>query len=134
MFFFTQNVSTLKYQVNFLHIGGYMCNLGFNFLNTLQMYWSSNSSGLYISMIKCYVNKTETLCQKTPPWCAKTFTLPHDTEWWHFIDGILIYSLSQQQASVKVIQGFKNMSFQHLNLFLFLCCDQEVNDQVLHTK
>lgn len=97
----------------------------------------SNSSGLYISMLKCYENKTETLYQKTPPWCGKTLTCHMiqngDTSLMAFQSISLI---SQQEASIKVIQGLKNMSFQHLNLFLFLCnsCDQEVNDQVLHTK
>lgn len=53
--------------------------------------------------------------------------LPHGTERWHFIDkAFQSISLSHQQASIKVVQGFKNMSFQHLNLFLFLCCDQKV--------
>lgn len=61
--------------------------------------------------------------------------LPHGTERRHFIDkAFQSISLSHQQASIKVVQGFKNMSFQHLNLFLFLCCDQKVIDHVLHTK
>lgn len=62
MFFITQDVSTLKYQENFQHTGATWVSIV-----RITTVMSTSLGRFKFNKLKCNENKTQKLCQKTPP-------------------------------------------------------------------
>lgn len=62
MFFITQDVSTLKYQENFPYTGATWVSI--DRITTVMI---TTLGRFKFNNLKCNENKTQNLCQKTPP-------------------------------------------------------------------